>query len=405
MQLEDEQYEMLGKFVEAHLSTPREKRGTFNASRVRGELKTSFVHSEDSRLSFQGSMSDAEILAHAGLLLKSTGSRENVSFLLLPQGIEAHKKRNSSPAHPKVFISYSHDSPEHLKKVREFADRLRTSGIDAILDQYELEAPPEGWPIWFQRQMQNADAVLLVCSRGFGKSITEGSGLGVRWEGSMIYQELYNDNLATARFVPVVFEKSDIKFIPEFLRAFSLYLLDTEVGFESLYRRLTRQPTVIRPALGAIRAISSPMVRNLYGILIFLCHCSEDKPAVRDLYRRLSSDGAKPWLDEEDLLAGQSWQEEIPKAVREADAVVVCLSPAATDRAGYFHKEIKFALDVLDLQPEGSIYLIPVKITECSIPERLSHLHCISLEEDRGYEKLKKSLLARAKQLRFDAVP
>ena len=52
---------------------------------------------------------------------------------------------------------------------------------------------------------------------------------------------------------------------------------------------------------------------------IFLCHSSEDKPAVRNLYQRLSNDGFKPWLDEEDILGGQEWEDEIPKAVKTSD--------------------------------------------------------------------------------------
>ena len=47
------------------------------------------------------------------------------------------------PHHPKVFISYSHDSLEHSNRVRELSDRLREDGIDCILDQYEV-SPPEG---------------------------------------------------------------------------------------------------------------------------------------------------------------------------------------------------------------------------------------------------------------------
>jgi hypothetical protein len=53
--------------------------------------------------------------------------------------------RSPHPDHPRVFISYSHDSPEHLDHVLELADRLRTDGIDCHIDQYE-ESPPEGWP-------------------------------------------------------------------------------------------------------------------------------------------------------------------------------------------------------------------------------------------------------------------
>ena len=35
---------------------------------------------------------------------------------------------------------------------------------------------------------------------------------------------------------------------------------------------------------------------------IFLCHASEDKPQVREVYRHLQEEGFQPWLDEEDLV-------------------------------------------------------------------------------------------------------
>lgn len=40
---------------------------------------------------------------------------------------------------------------------------------------------------------------------------------------------------------------------------------------------------------------------------VFLCHASADKPAVRDLYKRLTADGVDAWLDAENLIAGQNW--------------------------------------------------------------------------------------------------
>jgi len=45
---------------------------------------------------------------------------------------------------------------------------------------------------------------------------------------------------------------------------------------------------------------------------VFLCHSSNDKPAVRELYARLNAEGwIDPWLDEEKLYPGQDWDREI----------------------------------------------------------------------------------------------
>ena len=62
---------------------------------------------------------------------------------------------------------------------------------------------------------------------------------------------------------------------------------------------------------------------------IFLCHSSNDKPAVRQLYQRLSTDGYDVWFDEEKILPGRDWNREIIHAVRTADIVIVCLSQSS----------------------------------------------------------------------------
>ena len=68
-----------------------------------------------------------------------------------------------SKAPPKVFISYSHDSPEHMERVLQLANRLQVDGIDAVLDQYE-GVPGEGWPAWMEKKSREADFILVICS-------------------------------------------------------------------------------------------------------------------------------------------------------------------------------------------------------------------------------------------------
>ena len=89
---------------------------------------------------------------------------------------------------------------------------------------------------------------------------------------------------------------------------------------------------------------------------IFLCHSSGDKAAVRELSQRLKSSGLEPWLDEEKLLPGQRWRDEIPRAVRESDLVIVCLSKASVNKAGYVQREIRYALDAALLQATREQY-------------------------------------------------
>jgi hypothetical protein len=135
------------------------------------------------------------------------------------------------------------------------------------------------------------------------------------------------------------------------------------------------------------------------ALRVFLCHSSDDKSIVRSLYKQLVADGVDPWLDEEKLLPGQDWRLEIAKAVRTSDIVLVCLSRSSITRAGYVQKEIRLALDVADEQPEGAIFVIPVKLEECDVPERLSRWQWVDLFSESGYERLMLALKARADEL------
>lgn len=129
---------------------------------------------------------------------------------------------------------------------------------------------------------------------------------------------------------------------------------------------------------------------------VFLCHSSGDKAAVRALYQRLKREpGSHPWLDEESLLPGQDWDAEIRKAVRASDIVVVCLSRGSISKTGYVQKEIGFALDVAEEQPEGKIFLIPLRLEECIVPQRLSRWHWVDYFHEAGYERLMRALGTR----------
>ncbi len=137
--------------------------------------------------------------------------------------------------------------------------------------------------------------------------------------------------------------------------------------------------------------------RLRFFCLLHACRKDTDKPTVRRLHARLVSDGFEPWLDEEKLLPGQPWRETISRAVRESDAVIVCLSRIFVQKVGFGQKEIKLALDVLDEQPEGAISLIPARLEDCDVPDRLRMQQYVDLFAQ--YDRLKKTLLKRAQDL------
>ncbi|MDV3348189.1 toll/interleukin-1 receptor domain-containing protein [Leptothoe sp. LEGE 181152] len=135
-------------------------------------------------------------------------------------------------------------------------------------------------------------------------------------------------------------------------------------------------------------------------IQIFLAHASEDKDAVIDLYNRLKERGFKPWLDKVDLLPGQSWRAEIPKAIRESDVFIACLSKQSVAKQGYIQREFRMALQKMGDMPPGNIYLIPVRLDDCQVPElrqeeygiNLADYQWVDLFQDGQFERLVKSI-------------
>ncbi len=128
-------------------------------------------------------------------------------------------------------------------------------------------------------------------------------------------------------------------------------------------------------------------------LLVFLSHANEDKPIIRELCQRLKDEGFDPWLDEERILPGQDWQLEIEQALRKSDAILVSFSKKSLVKEGYIQREYKKALDYQKEKPEGTIFVIPVRLDTCDIPFFLRELQCVDYPS--GYEKLLKSLNVR----------
>ncbi len=125
---------------------------------------------------------------------------------------------------------------------------------------------------------------------------------------------------------------------------------------------------------------------------IFLCHASEDKPQVREVYARLKRLGFSPWLDEEEILPGQGWDYEIERALETSDFVLVFLSTRSVEKMGYVQREFRRALYHAEEMPEGRIHTIPVKLDNCAVPRRFSRHQWANLFEEGAFDRIVRAL-------------
>lgn len=136
---------------------------------------------------------------------------------------------------------------------------------------------------------------------------------------------------------------------------------------------------------------------------VFLCHASQDRPLVRELYQRFLSEGwIDPWLDEKKLLPGQDWRTSIEEAVESSDLVVICLSNNSVGKEGFVQKELRYAREISLEKPEGTIFLIPLRLEECDVPRGLRFFQWTDYfggDKEQNYHDLLEAFSIRRRQV------
>ena len=211
------------------------------------------------------------------------------------------------------------------------------------------------------RNLDEAQFVLMVCTETYRRRVMgreePGKGLGVRWEGSLIYNRIYNDKPSGSQFIPILLlPGSEPAHIPNPVQGHSRYALATfdlsDPQYKSLYRHLTGQPATREPDLGPIQILPpEPRPQPSPGPLppsggptvtpvqveevlirprIFISYSHRDKRWLEDFRSHIQplirGGHIDPW-DDRQIAPGQEWHKEITKAIEAADIAVLLVSP------------------------------------------------------------------------------
>jgi hypothetical protein len=121
------------------------------------------------------------------------------------------------------------------------------------------------------------------------------------------------------------------------------------------------------------------------GPSVFLCYAREDFERVHGLYSLLKDLGLRPWFDKYDVTPGMRWRPAVVKAVKSSDFFIATFSKTSVTKRGYVQVEYKLAMDTLAERPPGDVFLIPVRLDDCELPDlqglgiELSEIHWIDL--------------------------
>ncbi|MCI0434396.1 MAG: TIR domain-containing protein [Gemmatimonadetes bacterium] len=125
---------------------------------------------------------------------------------------------------------------------------------------------------------------------------------------------------------------------------------------------------------------------------VFISYAREDDERARNLYKRLRNAGFTPWLDRFDLIGGEDFDRATRKALKEAVFVIICLSNISIAKRGYVQRELKIALDRGQEMLRDDIYIIPVRLEPCEVPDELAGLQWVDVFEAEGWGRLIQAL-------------
>jgi TIR domain len=202
---------------------------------------------------------------------------------------------------------------------------------------------------------------------------------------------------ATNRIIKIL--KSDIRYGPlDFNMEFRFFPEgESDDTWEAEYeRRINALGGEVRLLLDSLYKGSPANTQSEGEMEVFLCHSSNDKPAVRALCQKLKEEGFAPWLDEKQLLPGQKWEREISNAIGRAGAIIVCLSSGSVNKEGFLQREIRLVIDRAAEIPEEQIFLIPGRLEECVVPSPLKRFQWVDLFDPSGFPRLVQALRVRA---------
>ena len=236
---------------------------------------------------------------------------------------------------PRVFISYSQS--DHKEMILDIVDRLRSDGVDAIVDEYDLELGHDV-NLFMERTVNDPELakVLLMCDKSYTEKANARKG-GAGKEAIIISEEVYN-RTAPGKFIPVILERDENgnPYRPVFIKGAIYCDLSDDLVFEANYEKLIRdiygKPLRRKPKIGHppeyLLSEDSPTSPELNGIVRQI----QEKNLSKERQRKLFFESGSFIVE---ALEQLSQDDIVPKSLLER----VCLTKPIRDKCLLILKE------------------------------------------------------------------
>ena len=198
---------------------------------------------------------------------------------------------------PKVFISYSHDTPEHKRWVSELSTKLHRKGVNVILDQWDLRLDDDVTQ-FMERGIKDSNKVLVICTDSYVRKANAGEG-GVGYEPMIVTRKLVED-VGTNKFILIAHQTLGGDKTPSFLGAQVYIDLPDEDQFDEKFNELLREclpvlvvqkmsiPHIVSLRVRNYRALRDVELKGITPLSVFLGPNGSGKSTLFDVFAFLA---------------------------------------------------------------------------------------------------------------------
>lgn len=113
------------------------------------------------------------------------------------------------------------------------------------------------------------------------------------------------------------------------------------------------------------------MIKNAKDIKkVFISYVKENRDEIDNICKCLKENNVEYWLDKEDIETGRFWKESIKNAINNGAFFMACFSKESEGKPKtYMRAELLIAIETLKIKPYDSGWLIPIKLSDCEIPD------------------------------------
>jgi hypothetical protein len=260
-----------------------------------------------------------------------------------------------------VFLSYR---PSDRLAAERIAIHLRDHSFKVWFDLWDL-TPGKLWSEELEAGLNDSRAVIVVVGA---------NGLGT-WQSAMCEVLLTQAAQNYYRMlIPMIAPGASIANMPYFLQQYKAWDLGED------------EQTVLERVVYMLRRSQQSLLSSKRPPKVFLCHAKEDCHRIENLYFDLRDNGLDPWYDKENLVIGDSWEDEIVRSIEGSDFFGIFISDISRKKRGFIQKEIRTAVSEYQRRPEGAAYLLPVRLENCEVPSlklddnrTLANLHWVAV--------------------------